>query len=77
MLFVHACRAHKQRQEMDRRRFEEAHLKYACLRLAGQYPEAINEEHVTLQADVKDTLEKVTPALFRAFETRYGGLQSQ
>ena len=31
-------RAHQQRQQMDRRRFEAAHLKYACLQMAVRYP---------------------------------------
>lgn len=65
--------AHLQRQEMDRRRFEAAHLKYACLQMASRYPNAISISHVKVEGDVTDTLREITPSLFHCFETRYAG----
>ena len=58
---------------MDRRRFEAAHLKYACLSLAEQYPEAVNFSSVQVEADIKHMLNTITPALFKSFEARYSG----
>ena len=50
--------AHEQRQEMDRRRLEAAHLKYACLKMAAQYPERINISCVRVEGDVTTTLKR-------------------
>ena len=68
--------AHQQRHEMDRRRFESAHLKYACLQMAAQYPEAINTSCVGVEGDVTHTLNNITPILFSCFEARYAGRYS-
>ena len=65
-------RAHEERQQMDRRRFEAAHMKYACLCMAAQYPEA--KIRVTVESCVMDTLHKITPALFCSFEAKYAGI---
>lgn len=56
---------------MDRRRLEVAHLKYACLQVAAQYPEEISFKAVKFEGDVTETLCKITPALFACFEARY------
>ena len=69
-------RAHQQRQQMDRRRFEAAHLKYACLQMAARYPDAISSAHVKVETCVTDTLNEITPPLFGCFETRYAGMLS-
>lgn len=66
-------RAHYRRQELDRRRFEAAHLKYACLKLASQYPEAVSFSSIKVETDVQDSLSTITPALFSSFEARYAG----
>ena len=66
--------AHPQRQEMDRRRFEAAHLKYACLKMAAQYPMAINISYIGVEADISDPLNKITPILFQCFESKYAGM---
>lgn len=58
---------------MDRQRFEAAHLKYACLRVVAQYPEAISLKSVKFKSDVSVTLYEITPALFSCFEARYAG----
>ena len=39
---------------MDRRRFEAAHLKYACLQVAAQYPEAITLKSIKFEGDVME-----------------------
>ena len=47
---------------MDRRRFEAAHLKYACLQTAICYPEVLSSESkLSFKADIMDTLNEITP----------------
>ena len=72
-LVFHICRAQPERQQLDRRRFETAHLKYACLQLASRYPEAIRSEGVAVEADMANTLKDITPPLFQMFEAKYAG----
>lgn len=45
---------------MDRRRFEAAHLKYAALKMAANYSEAIPSGNITVETDVMVTLQKIT-----------------
>ena len=58
---------------MDRHRFEAAHLKYASLRMASWYPEAIRGGNIKFEGDAMDTLDEITPALFDCFKTKYAG----
>ena len=67
-------RAHPRRQEMDRRRFEAAHIKYACLQLSAKYPEAVSGSSVPVESDTDNMLQKLTPALFKFFEATYAGI---
>ena len=66
--------AHTERLEMDRRQFEEGNLKYACLQMAAHYPEVVNFASISKETNIKGFLENITPALFSAFEAKYGGL---
>lgn len=61
---------------MDRRRFEAAYLKYACLQMASHYPEAFSCESrcLSFKADIMETLNEITPPLFQCFETTYAGM---
>lgn len=68
-----AFRAHKRRQQLDRCRFEAAHLKYASLQMATWYPKAISYNCVKVEGDIMDTLNEITPALFLGFEENYAG----
>ena len=61
---------------MDRRRFEAAHLKYAALRLAVRYPEAFHQRGVTVDVEVRDMLQEITPSLYDAFQAKYAGLHT-
>lgn len=72
-LIEHFCRAHPDRNQMDRRRFETAHLKYAVLRLAASFPDAPLPNGVTFNSDISVTLLNITPILFRAYQARYAG----
>ena len=58
---------------MDRRRFQAAHLKYACIQMTARYPDAITSRSIAIETDTLDT---ITPALFGKFEARYAGLSS-
>ena len=61
---------------MDRRYFEAAHLKYAALRLAVRYPEAFHQRGVTVDVEVRDMLQEITPSLYDAFQAKYAGLHT-
>lgn len=65
--------AHKKRQQMDRRRFEAAHLKYASLQMASWYPQTNIHGSIKFEGDVLESLYEITPALFDSFETKYAG----
>ena len=56
---------------MDRRRLEAAHIKYACLKMVGFYPEEFKD--FTFEGDISNTLDQVTPLLFKLFERTYSG----
>ena len=73
MLWNLLYRAHEHRQQMDRRRFESAHMKYAALKLGASYPKIINLSSIRVQADITETITNITPALFCAFKIRYAG----
>ena len=68
--------ANQKRQQMDRRRFEAAHLKYASLKMATWYPEAISHCSIKFEGKVTDTLKDITPAMFHSFESRYAGMEN-
>ena len=57
---------------MDRRRLEAAHMRYACLMMAASYPEEF--KGFSLEGDITNSLEKVTPMLFQVFERTYSGM---
>ena len=60
------------RIRLDRRRFEEAHLKYAMLMVQARYP-TMATGPLPIATDISDTLEKFTPAFYEAFTHRYSG----
>ena len=60
------------RIRLDRRRFEEAHLKYAMLKIRARYP-AIATGPLPISTNIFHTLEKFTPAFYEAFSHRYSG----
>ena len=69
-------RAQQERNQMDRCRFEAAHLKYAALCLAVRYPEAFHQRGVTVDVEVRDMLQEITPSLYDAFQAKYAGLHT-
>lgn len=64
----------QQRQSMDRRRFEAAPLKYACLRVVNLYPKFLSLDAICFDGDINTTMEVITPLLFCGFEAKYAGL---
>lgn len=72
-MHVYLLRAHPDREQMDRRRFESAHLKYACLQMAAKYPEAFSTKYIRVDCCVSHTFDEITPLLFKCFETQYAG----
>ena len=58
---------------MDRRRFEEAHLKYAVHKMKASYSSAFGQVSTIRGIDIGSTLEKMTPTLISGFKKKYGG----
>lgn len=58
-------------RRMDRRRFEDAHLKYAVLKVTGRYSECLKAPEFS--SDIYATLQVVTPAFYNAFQRKYSG----
>lgn len=61
------------RASLDRRRFEDAHLKFAILQISAWYPELMHSKNVPLTPDISKVLEKFTSAYYRHFTTKYAG----
>jgi hypothetical protein len=55
--------------KLDRRRLEQAHLKFCVLQVYGRYPDVFPRWIIRKSMDL--TLDDVTPTFFRAFEDRY------
>ena len=58
---------------LDRRRLENAHLRFAVLSMQRSFPEAVGD--VTITTDIHDTLKEINPKLSLAFKQRYSGMQ--
>lgn len=54
---------------LDRRRLEEAHLKYSILRMYQQYDSYFSKW--SLSSNIKQTLEDITPTFYEAFSAYY------
>ena len=59
------------RQQLDRRRLEEAFMQYALLRVASWYPSSVNIEQLYLHDGLSQTLLKTTPLFHSAFIQTY------
>lgn len=57
------------RAQLDRRRLEEAHLKYSILQVYRRYPKHFTEWCIS--SSVAHTLDEITPTFFTAFSQRY------
>ena len=60
------------RASLDRRRLEEAHLKYAVLMVYRDYGDYFSNCKVS--HDHRLTLERVSPVYYKAFTARYAGI---
>ena len=58
---------------LDRRRLEAAHLKYAALQTAAHYSDYFATSDMVFYTDVQETLEKITPTFYSAFQAHYSG----
>ena len=57
------------RAQLDRRRLEEAHMKYSVLKVYRRYPDFFDKW--CLSSNVMETLDEITPIFYRAFSQRY------
>ena len=57
------------RAQLDRRRLEEAHLKYCILQMYRRYPDHFSEWCIS--SNVIHTLDEITPKFYIAFSQRY------
>ena len=57
---------------LDRRRLEEAHLRYAIVMVYRDYPGQFTSWKVS--CDIRITLEKVSSVYYKAFSARYAGI---
>ena len=76
--FLNKCRAASTPSELseraclDRRRLEEAHMKYCILRMYQRYPAYFPKWTVST---LTDTLEDVTPKFYEAFSACFAGMK--
>ena len=59
------------RQQLDRRRLEEAHLKLCVLDVFNRYPEVFPKW--LLNTDLRSSLNAITPLYYEAFSLKYAG----
>ena len=63
----------QRRASLDRRRFEDAHIKYAVLHIISWYSESLQLQDVPLTSDVNAVLEKFTSVYYKLFTAKYAG----
>lgn len=56
---------------MDRRRFEDAHLKYAALKVVSWYPSMFKLEDLDLSMSINSLLTSVTASYYSTFTRKY------
>lgn len=56
---------------MDRRRFEDAHLKYAALKIVSWYPSMFQLEDLDLSTSINSLLSSVTASYYCTFTRKY------
>ena len=59
------------RQQLDRRRLEEAHLNLCILDVFKRYPESF--PRWSMKTDLQSSLDDITPLYYKAFGTNYAG----
>ena len=77
MLYLHCnCSNLKNRIKLNRRRLEAAHLKYAVLVTATNYPDLFGLSDVEVYPDVREKLQHITPKYYSGFKSRYLGKET-
>ncbi len=69
------CSTLVKRESLDRRRLEEAHLKFAVLQAANRYTDYFSMAELLIYPDVHETLQSVTQRYYCAYQARYSGEQ--
>ena len=65
------------RLQLDRRRLEAGHLKYAILSASGRYHVFTSDQGcIAIDSDVSVTLKDFTPIYFASFTQKYAGMHS-
>lgn len=59
------------RHKLDRRRLEDAHLKYALLLIVADYPDVFNKLDMMVSSNIQETLQSITSKYYCGFQNRY------
>jgi hypothetical protein len=60
----------KERFSLNRRRLEEAHLKYALITTIRRYPQ-LHTHSIPIRGDISQSLKEFTPSYYEAFTIKY------
>ena len=59
------------RASLDRRRLEEAHIRFCILDIFQKYPAAF--PHRSIATNLQESLDVITPVYYEAFAAKYAG----
>lgn len=62
-----------EREQLDRRRLEHAHLQYALLQMIHFFPQSFSLKEISFR-NFDETVTKLAPALHEAFTAHYAGI---
>ncbi|KAJ7380741.1 hypothetical protein OS493_007114 [Desmophyllum pertusum] len=65
----------KEREHLDRRRFEHAHLQYALLQVVYLFSQSFNLREISFR-DFNETIKNLAPAIHEAFTSHYTGIMA-
>ena len=65
----------ERRASMDRRRLEDAHLKFAVLQVISWYPDSLHLTEVPITSSVNEMLKTFTSTYYNLFNAKYAGME--
>ena len=81
-LYIHDCPyvnrctigAVAKRASLDRRRLEDAHLKFSVLQTISWYPESLRLHDIPITSDVNVMLQRFIRTYYNQFTAKYAGM---